>query len=266
MVNRARVRPRSRLPAGVALGLTGLLATGCGTAAGSSGESPASSSASGTVSPSAATPSASPSTVSGSGSPAPSGSASASSTASGSPVPTTLRGRLLPAAQLPARTDGSRWAEATTRREDPSTSLSTCQRFSVTAIGAEHVWVRTFRPARAGSAERAGELVAQLPDAATARRAYAVLESWRATCQDRLAPRVRARVGALQDVPVPGGTAGWYVVTVRGAARTHEETATVRVGARIAMVDLRLDGRPGDHPAGQEPAVLAVQQAAERLR
>ena len=55
----------------------------------------------------------------------------------------------------------------------------------MTSIGATEVAVRDYRPAQPRPGEpgptEAGELVAEFPDTTTARRAFAVLKSWRAS-------------------------------------------------------------------------------------
>jgi hypothetical protein len=241
MRTRARARPLARPLVCVALCLA--VATGCGGRSPSDGPGADASAPSGTATP---TDGSSPS---GSG----------TGTATGEPAPTTpapagLKGRLLSAGALPGFNPGYRWTEGPTTPESPSSSFGTCQRFAVTSIGAERVLVRRFRPAGPGAADRAGELVAQFPDPATARRAYAVLAAWRGRCADRLTERTRPRVGALQDVPVDGGTGGWYLLTygpVPGDrdARFFDAQGMAVVDARIAMVSM----------------VLAVQRAAQLL-
>jgi hypothetical protein len=81
----------------------------------------------------------------------------------------------------------------------------------MTSIGAMRVAVRDYRPT-AGSQARAGELVAEFADPQTAARAFAVLESWRAHCDDRLKRYDEHQVGPLQQVPVEDGTGEWYLL------------------------------------------------------
>lgn len=164
------------------------------------------------------------------------------------------------------------WRQGATTREDPNISFGTCQRFAITSIGAEHVVIRRYRPANRAAAgtDRAGELVAQLPDALTARRAFAVLKAWRGRCADRLTRHSRPRVGALQDVSIRGGSAGWYLlaygpVTGDPRARFFDAQGMVVVGSRIAMVSLVTAGQDYSYPPGQEPMARALQRAAKRL-
>jgi hypothetical protein len=245
--------------------LTGLLA-GCSGQDAGAGPSASSSS---TPSPSAtasATASATPSPTPTSGSPSATSTPSESPTAT--PSPTRVRGladRLLPAADVPGLRPGARWMLGTTGPESPSSSFGTCQRFSALSIGAERALVRRYRPVGAGD-DTAGELVAQLPDTLTARRAYAVLTAWRASCAKRLARDDRPTVGALQDVTVSGGSAGWYLlgygpVPGRPGARYADAQGMVVVGDRLAMVSLRTVGSA----AGVRKAMPRALKSAARL-
>lgn len=180
-------------------------------------------------------------------------------------------GRLLAAADVPGFNDEFRWAAGATRTREGRALFGTCQRFAVTSIGATSVAVRDFHPAQAGQLnppDAAGELVAELPDSATARRAFAVLTSWHQQCRDRVP--ARGRVGTLRDVPVDGGTGSWYLITY--PSRTSRDDAffdaqgMAVVGSRIAMVKLRLLGQDYNYEPGQEPMVAALQRAAARLQ
>ena len=205
-----------------------------------------------------------------------SASPSASESASADPSPSTgargtLRSRLLTADELPGFNAEYRWRQGRTAPENPSTSFGTCQRFGILSIGAERAVVRGFRPASGpAGTDRAGELVATFPDEKTARRAYAVLEAWRGKCADRLARHKSSEVGALQNVPVNGGTAGWYLLTygpVKGDpdAGFFDAQGMTRVGSRIAMVSMVLVGQDYNYEAGQEPMVEALRRAARKL-
>ncbi len=192
-------------------------------------------------------------------------SATATAAASGG-----LRGRLLTAQEMPGFNDEFRWTEAATRSREPRTPFGTCQRFDMTTIGATDVALRTFRPAVAEAGDQAGELVAEFPDSTTARRAFAVLKSWRAKCADQLKRYDRSDVGALEDVPVDGGTGGWYLLTygpVSGdpEAQYFDAQGMAVVGSRIAMVELIAAGQDYNYEPGHEPMVAAVQRAAGKL-
>lgn len=229
----------------------------------------------------ATTPATEPTSPSESPSESPSGSPSesppSSPPGSASTAPTTapsgLAGRLLTAAELPGFNDGYRWTAGPTRPESPNASFGTCQRFATTSIGAERALVRRFRPQvqdPSAAHDRAGQLVAQFPDEQTARRAFAVLKSWRADCAQRLRGHARSSVGALQTVPVAGGSGGWYLLTygpVKGDpdAQFFDAQGMAVVGSRIAMVSMVLAGQDYNYEQGKEPAALAVQRAARKL-
>jgi hypothetical protein len=199
-------------------------------------------------------------------------------TASASPSPSVtpgapLRSRLLTAAELPGFNDEYLWKQGATAPEDPSTSFGTCQRFGILSIGAEKAVVRRFTPAipEAVATDRAGELVATFPDANTARRAFSVLKAWRGKCADRLKTHKTSKIGGLQSVPVDGGSAGWYLLTygpVKGDpdAKFFDAQGMTVVGSRIAMVSMVLAGQDYNYEPGQEPMVLALQRAAQKLR
>ncbi len=198
-------------------------------------------------------------------------SASATATASAPAPAGSLRDRLLPAGEVPGFNQEFRWRAGATRDAEPTRPFGTCQRFALASIGAESVAVRGFRPAdRSATTDTAGELVAQFPDATTARRAYAVLTSWRKSCADRLARYDTSDVGRLESVRVPGGTAGWYLLTYAPVpndpdAQWFDAQGMALVGDRIAMVELILAGQDYNYGAGEEPMVAALQRAAARL-
>jgi hypothetical protein len=277
MLTRALARPL----ACVAVCL--VLASGCGgepsdraeeptTDAASSPSTPTSSPASESPAPSQTptpTPTPSPSPTE------PSASASASATGT-APAPNPgapLRDRLLTARELPGFNAEFRWSEASTGPAGPSTSFGTCQRFGITSIGAERAVVRRFVAAVGGRAarhDRAGELVASFADAKTARRAYAVLTAWRAQCADRLKRYRTSDIGGLQNVSVPRGTAGWYLLTygpVPGDpdAQFLDAQGMTLVGSRIAMVSMVLAGQDYNYEPGREPMVAALRRAAQKL-
>jgi hypothetical protein len=275
MLTRALARPL----ACVAVCL--VLASGCGgepsdqadqpaTDAASSPSTPTSSAASESPAPSQTptpTPTPSPSPT------RPSASASATSPAPAPNPGAPLRDRLLTANELPGFNAEFRWSEASTGPAGPSTSFGTCQRFGITSIGAERAVVRRFAAAVGGRAarnDRAGELVASFADAKTARRAYAVLTAWRAQCADRLKRYRTSDIGGLQNVSVPRGTAGWYLLTygpVPGDpdAQFFDAQGMTLVGARIAMVSMVLAGQDYNYEPGREPMVAALRRAAQKL-
>lgn len=258
-----RTRAIATVPAAVVLALV----AGCSgstSRSGSASDSPtAGSSASGSSSPAPSDGSSTPS-----GSPRASGPTSPSG-----PTQPTLRDRLLGAGELPTFNPQTRWRTGSTVSTEAPTSFGTCQRFDVTSIGAERVVIRRYLPSgddMSDLAARAGELVARFPDEPTARRAFSVLEAWRARCGDRLKRFRTSRVGAAETVPVGGGTATWYLLTYGPPpkdqqARFFDAQGAVRVGARIAMVSMLTVGRAYHYEPGHEPMVAALQRAAHRL-
>jgi hypothetical protein len=272
-----RTRAAARALVCAALCLTTATACGGTTSSGSAGSS-ASTADSGSVSssPSTSSPTATPTTASPTAptssapvTPSPSATPGTSPTSGGAPG---LAGRLLSAGEMPGFNDDYLWTAGRTAPESPSSSFGTCQRFSTTSIGAERALVRRFRSAAGAAApgDSAGELVAEFPDAQTARRAFAVLKAWRARCADRLKGHTRPRVGALQDVPVTGGSGGWYLLTygpVPGDpdAQFFDAQGMAVVGSRITMVSMVLAGQDYDYEPGREPAAVAVQRAAGKL-
>ena len=195
----------------------------------------------------------------------------ASATPSQAPAGT-LADRLLPGEEVPGFNKEFRWVSGRTRSTEGRALFGTCQRFGITSIGATDVAVRDYRPAQPDQANppaQAGELVGELPDTATAQRAFAVLKSWRQQCADRLSGTPH-HVGALQSVSVGGGTGGWYLLTYPSSggdpdAAFFDAQGIAVVGTRIVMLELRNVGQDYNYEAGQEPMVAAVQKAADRL-
>ena len=267
MLNRALARPLAL----VAVCL--VTASGCGEDTTEQTAAPASSAAASTAPSSPAATTAAPTTSSTPSTPATTSAAPAPTTAAPTVAPAPgapLGSRLLGAAEVPGFNDQYRWRAGTTTATEPRTSAVTCQRFGLTSIGAEKVAVRTFTPAAGGTTDRAVEQVAAFPDAQTARRAYAVLTSWRAQCADRLRDHRRSHVGGLETVSVPAGTAGWYLLTygpVKGDpdSQYYDAQGMALVGSRIATVSMVLAGQDYNYEAGQEPMVAAVQRAARKL-
>lgn len=184
----------------------------------------------------------------------------------------TLSDRLLPGEEVPGFNEEFRWVTGRTRTSEGRALFGTCQRFGITSIGATEVAVRDYRPAQPDQGNppaEAGELVAEFPDTTTARRAFAVLKSWRQQCADRLPGRPH-HVGALESVSVDGGTGGWYLLTYPSSggdpdAGFFDAQGIAVVGTRIVMLELRNVGQDYNYEAGQEPMVAAVQRAAGKL-
>ena len=277
MLTRALARPLACVAASL------LLVSGCGGPSSDQADEPASDAASSPSTPTSSpagespaasqTPTPTPTPSASPTKPSASTSASASSTSPGPTQGGSLRDRLLTARELPGFNAEFRWQEASTGAVGPNTSFGTCQRFGIMSIGAERAVVRRFAAAVGGQAarnDRAGELVASFADAKTARRAYAVLTAWRARCADRLKRYRTSDVGGLQKVTVPGGTAGWYLLTygpVPGDpdAQFLDAQGMTLVGSRIAMVSMVLAGQDYNYEPGREPMVAALRRAAQKL-
>lgn len=181
-----------------------------------------------------------------------------------------LRGKLLTAREVPGFNAEFRWKDGRTRNGEGAKPFGTCQRFSMTSIGAERTVVRTYQPGPKQSHDLAGELVASFPDEVTARRAFEVLKSWRGRCADKLPGRELRRVGGLQDVPLKTGTGAWYLLTYGPVASDPDAVwfdaqGIALVGSRIAVVKLAVAGQDYNYQRGQEPMVAAVKRAAAKL-
>lgn len=220
----------------------------------------------------ASTPSPSPSRPSPSSpSSSPPASPGAVGSATGTARPRKLSDRLLEAAAMPGFEPSFRWRALRTRTVEGEPPFGTCQRFGLTTIGAMRTAVREYSPATASPGRSAGHLVAEFADRTTARRAYEVLRSWRAQCEEQLQGHDRRRVGSLQPVSVPDGEAGWYLLVygpARGAGTGEayvDAQGMVLHGRRIALLEMRLVGQDDDYPADGGPMVRAVRTAAARL-
>jgi hypothetical protein len=197
----------------------------------------------------------------------------ATSTAPAPPKSAALADRLLTAAQMPGFNEHFAWREAETRDDEGSEPFGTCQRYSMTAIGALRLAVREYTPVKGPEVDTAGELVAEFPDQRTAKRAFAVLRSWREQCDEQLSKYERRRVGDLERVDVAGADtdARWYLLSYgppEGGSEDEgwfDSQGLVRAGSRIAVLRMRLLGQDFNYPAGQEPMVKAVRRAAARL-
>lgn len=181
-----------------------------------------------------------------------------------------LEPRLLSAADLPPLSPRTQWrgdGVSTSEQED----FALCHPFSLTAIGADEVRVRSFvdrgqeRSTDAPATARARHLLAAFPDARTTRRARAVLRAWQSDCEQRLAEDMaRVRVGEPVTVEGLEGPASWFRTRVRSRPRSVpvvEVTGTVRVGPRVAVVVLR-DRKDGPEPAVRKSQIVAALERA----
>lgn len=189
-------------------------------------------------------------------------------TPSGTPRP--LESILLPASELPGFNDAYTWRIGSEPDAEPE-PLAACHRFPLLTLGAEQVRVRTYEP---GQSVPAGErpasavhVVAEFPDAATARRADSVLDSWRQTCEERLKDRA-VTVADAEQVAGTGAEARWYLTTIPTADPdlvTFEGVGTIRSANRLGVIVMRNDGMDYNYETGQEPVAQALRAAGARL-
>ncbi|QNN52435.1 hypothetical protein [Nocardioides mesophilus] len=176
---------------------------------------------------------------------------------------------LLPAPQLPGFNDEFFWTAGRTRASEPRELAGTCHKVPLTSIGALDVRHRSYEPPT-GSVSTASELVAEFADPKTAWRAYQTLLAWHDSCAQRLGDYPRADVGAVQQVSVPRGSAGWFLLTYgpigdEPDVMAHDAQGLALVGRRVVVLEMALYGPSYDYPAGQEPMVEAVRRAAARV-
>lgn len=228
----------------------------------------------------AASPSPSPSESPASESPSPEAAGStapSASTESPSMVAPAARrpslaDRLLTAAEMPGFNEEWTWQVGETRKGEGRRPFATCQKFAMTSIGASRVVVRTFEGAMSpDSSTQGSQLVADFPDEMTAKRAFEVLKSWRADCEEQLSEYDRRDVNAFEEVALPTGTGGWYLLVYGPAEQGNPDESWFdaqglsRVGKRISLLQMRAVGQDYNHPAGQEPLVAGVERAASKL-
>jgi hypothetical protein len=174
--------------------------------------------------------------------------------------------RLLPTAQVPGLNASWHWQDGATGAATTE-PFGFCAKADLSSIGAEQVVERTYFPPD-DSDDNAAEQVAQFPDANTAVRAWSVLKSWRDRCEAGRTEDVGLEVRPLTAVPVPAGSARWYLVSWQPAGeetRRFEEVGMVLDQTRIALLRIDNSGRHRDVPAGQEPMVSMVRRAAGTL-
>lgn len=182
-----------------------------------------------------------------------------------------LPDQLLSAGDLPALGAAAGWSENRTATDDRGRPFGICHRFAMTSIGADQVVLRGFAP-ETGGPETAGAMVAAFADEKTARQAFSVLASWHASCGEQLEEYAAHQVGPVQTV---AGAAGDSRAVVLSYGPAEEDAYTgyldgqgfVRVGDRIALVQLRRLGDPGGDAAAQveEAVAAAVRTAAAKL-
>ncbi|MGZ8736037.1 MAG: hypothetical protein ACXWXO_09000 [Nocardioides sp.] len=185
-------------------------------------------------------------------------------------APATLPARLLAAEEYPGPNRSFLWTEGRTTKREPAALAGTCHQFSMLSIGAMRVAHRDYLPADASPGARANELVATFADKKTAWRAFEVLKSWRAECDEALAKYDRHDVGELAKVSLGNGEGHWYLLSYGPAegetdAGYFDAEGIALVGNRIAVLRMAVIGQDYDYPAGKEPMVATVRAAAAKL-
>lgn len=179
----------------------------------------------------------------------------------------------LPALLLPADRVGKlnqewRWFAGNDFDAEPD-RLVACHRFGLADTGAEEVAVREYT-SDLDAEVRAHHLVAGYPDEVTARRAYAVLESWHSSCERRLERRAKGRDGVYVSPTDPVSTAAGRAltyVTIQPTATgssSIENVGIARDGRVVTVVVVRLEGDDFNYPRGRTPAAITVRNAAQR--
>lgn len=177
--------------------------------------------------------------------------------------------RLLDADQVPALEE-QRWKDGRTRGVEGRDPFATCHKFAMTSIGATRVAVREYLPRAKGSPATASALVAQFPDVTTAQRAYSVLAAWRGQCEEELGGYERHDVGPLRAVSVPDGVAARYLLSYGPAdgdadAGFLDAQGLTRVGARVAVLQMRQLVEDGASPDGTTPIAALTRRASALL-
>ncbi|MCW2783781.1 MAG: hypothetical protein JWP74_298 [Marmoricola sp.] len=175
-----------------------------------------------------------------------------------------LSDRLLATTAVPGLTTDWHWQDGNTGSAGTK-PFGPCAKVDLSSIGASDVVERTWFPP-GDTDDAAAEQIAEFPDTATAARAAKVLTSW----HDRCALPPGTAVGPTAVVPVPAGSASWYLVTRRGTGSAAESTTyaalgTAVEGTRIAIVLLRTVGRLDPATATHDPVVAMVGAAAGTL-
>ena len=180
---------------------------------------------------------------------------------------------LLSPAEMPGLNAQHRWRAVGTENRERREPVWACQVTDFFSIGATDVWVRRFvgRPGGAQSAT-ARSAVITFVDKVSARRAYAVLQSWHDRCEEQLREdfrRVEVDASATA-VDVPGGQAEWRLAIYGPApgdpdAGFFDATGYVLEGKRISLTTMVSVGQDYNYPPGEEPIVGAVRNSAIKL-
>jgi hypothetical protein len=189
----------------------------------------------------------------------------ATSTASGPTPDTPLMDRLLPTGLVPGLNAQWKWQDGETG--PAGTDLfGLCAKADLGSIGAVSALQRTYFPPD-DSDDNAAQQVAEFPDAATAARAWSVLQSWHDSCTKKASDNPGLRVRKMVDLP-GSGPARWYLLSWTPAGDEtgrFEAFGMALAGTRIAVLRMDSSGQDYDYPPGKEPMVGMVRAAAARL-
>jgi hypothetical protein len=216
--------------------------------------------------PTSASPGTSPSSATTSGRPeTPASSTPATGSHDAPASDTPLVDRLLPTRRVPGLNEKWRWQDGETH--PAGTELfGVCAKADLGSIGASSAFERTYFPPD-DSDDNAAEQVAEFPDAATAARAWSVLQSWHDTCAQRTKDHPGLRVRKIIDLP--GSTAArWYLLSWTPAdddTGRFEAFGMALSGTRLAVLRMDNSGQDHDYPPGEEPMAGMVTAAAGLL-
>lgn len=167
-----------------------------------------------------------------------------------------MAGRLLTAEDLTEVDNGPVWQTEATRPTEGRDLAGACHRFALQSIGATKAVRRTFSDATSSHTETtATQVVATFPDAKTAKRAYAVLVSWHASCAEQVPDAV---VGDLKETEA-GAAAAWYHLAQGDMV---DGQAQLRRGSRIAVLTIT---RPDTEKPGGDTLESVLKKAAALL-
>lgn len=273
-MRRHRTQPRPLGLAALATGAMVLGLAGCSDdaepTAGDAAETPTSASSSASVETTETEPSATISTATET--PAtdePTETLTAETESSQAPAaPVAVAAQLLPADRMGKLNAQWTWTVGSDYRREPK-GVAVCHRTPMTVIGADKVAVRDYT-SPLDAQVRAFHLVARFVDDVTARRAYAVLESWRDSCRKRLEESSKGGDGVHlsgpERVTSPADAASSYTVFQPTATGTTQvdNVAISRDAEMVDLVVVRLEGDDFNYPRGRTPAAVAVRNAAEQ--
>jgi hypothetical protein len=180
-----------------------------------------------------------------------------------SPADTPLIDRLVPTGDVPGLNAQWRWQDGDTG--PAGTELfGLCAKADLASIGAVSAVERSYFPPD-DSDDNAAEQIAEFPDAATAARAWSVLQSWHDQCRHKASANPGLRVRKLIPVPDAAGAARWYLLSWSPEGEEtgrFEAFGMVLIDTRLALLRMSSSGQDYNYPAGKEPMVGMVRAAA----